>query len=218
MKSLRWFGLLGLAVLTACSSGNYFKIRMEIPAPKEVSLDGFDNIILTDFLIKSEISDFDANQELVDYLSSELSLELGKEVAVQEANPVDEAAFEDDAFWKDLVGDTGGALVITGSLDYTQETRKALVGKERKPYDDPFPDRSRLATRKFFTLNMSVFFINVEAGEILFQRDFKETQGSDNPNQTAQFAFTDLLHDVKEKILRRISGGERVQERYLIYQ
>lgn len=217
MRALRWGGLLALAVLTACSSGNYQKIRIELPVPQETNLSEFRHIVMTSFFLKNEISDFDANQEMLEFLPFELGMGLEKDVSTLEAIPSGEEVFEDRDFWKTLVQNPESTLVITGSLEYKSETRKALIGKERKQFDDPFPNRSRLATRKFFTLSMTLYFINAATGEQVFKRDFKETQGSDNPNQTAQFAFTDLLHDIKDKLLRRVAGGERVQERYLIY-
>ena len=128
----------------------------------------------------------------------------------------DEAVFEDKEFWKSLAPGPEPTLIVSGSLDYQQETRKALIGKERKQFDDPFPTKSRLATRKFFSLNMTIYLIDAATGEPVFSREFKETQGSQNPNQTPEFAFSDLIHDVKEKLFRRVLGTERIQERYLI--
>ena len=105
---------------------------------------------------------------------------------------------------------------MTGSAEYTEETRKALLKKAKKRYEDPFPSQSRLEERKFFTLNVNLFLIDAQSGDALYKREFKETKAYDNPNQTAYFAFFDLVQQVKEKLLRTVLGAEQLQERYLI--
>ena len=94
--------------------------------------------------------------------------------------------------------------------------RKALISRKRREIEDPFPARKNLATRKFYTLDMHIHALDSETGTPVYDRKFKESRAYTNPNQTALFAFYDLAFEVKEKFFREITGGERLQVRYLI--
>lgn len=210
--------------LAACSSSNATRLRIQIPRRAEVRLADFDGIAMTNFLIQSDDEadakkvelDFDLNQELIDYLSNELKIELEEDVDIHTLNLEDEALFEDEQFWQNFSKDGKKVLIISGTMQYGQETRKALISKEKRQHETPFPQPERLQTRKFYTLNMHIHILDSESGVNLYNQTFKETRAYSNPNQTAQFAFYDLLYEIKEKLFREMMGGEKIQERYLI--
>lgn len=210
--------------LAACSSSNATRLRIQIPRRAEVRLADFDGIAMTNFLIQSDDEadakkvelDFDLNQELIDYLSNELKIELEEDVDIHTLNLEDEALFEDEQFWQNFSKDGKKVLIISGTMQYGQETRKALISKEKRQHETPFPSPERLQTRKFYTLNMHIHILDSESGVNLYNQTFKETRAYSNPNQTAQFAFYDLLYEIKEKLFREMMGGEKIQERYLI--
>jgi hypothetical protein len=58
--------------------------------------------------------------------------------------------------------------------------------------------------------------IDAKTGEILYTRNFKQTKHYINPNQTAYFAFFDLIQIVKTKLFQAFLGEELLQERYLL--
>lgn len=210
--------------LAACSSSNATRLRIQIPRRAEVRLADFDGIAMTNFLIQSDDEadakkvelDFDLNQELIDYLSNELKIELEEDVDIHTLDLEDEALFEDEQFWQNFSKDGKKVLIISGTMQYGQETRKALISKEKRQHETPFPQPERLQTRKFYTLNMHIHILDSESGVNLYNQTFKETRAYSNPNQTAQFAFYDLLYEIKEKLFREMMGGEKIQERYLI--
>ncbi len=127
-----------------------------------------------------------------------------------------ETQVESSDFWKNQERDGENMLFLTGSVQYTSETRKALLKKAKKRYEDPFKTEARLEQRKFYTLNMNLFFIDAKSGKTVYKREFKETKSYENPNQTSYFAFFDLIQLIQEKLLRSVLGLERVQERYLV--
>ncbi|MCK4429779.1 MAG: hypothetical protein KAW19_00605, partial [Candidatus Aminicenantes bacterium] len=65
-------------------------------------------------------------------------------------------------------------------------------------------------------LNIDIYIIEAQSGKTLYKRNFKETKSYKNPNQTAFFAFFDLMQSVKDKLLRNLFGESRIQERYII--
>jgi hypothetical protein len=209
--------ILLLLFAQACASDDYSRVRIRIPRRAEVRLAEFDRIVITDFLLKSEYEDFDLNGELKEYFASELEVELDENVRREELTVPDEDAFEDQEFWKSLPLEEKKSIILSGSAEYSQEVRKALISRDKQQFDDPFPTQQRLATRKFYTLQMNIRIINSETGEVTYTRDFKESKSYTNPNQTAYFALFDLAFLVKEKLFREIMGGERFQQRYLIH-
>ncbi len=210
--------------LAACSSSNATRLRIQIPRSAEVRLADFDGIVMTNFLIlsdekadtKKEELDFDLNQEMIDYLSNEVKIELEEDVEIQSLELKDEALFKDEKFWQNLSPAGKKLLIISGTMQYGEETRKALISKEKRQQETPFPDPERLQTRKFYSLEMHFHLLDSESGIELYDQTIKETRAYSNPNQTAQFAFYDLLYEIKEKLFKEMMGGERMQERYLI--
>jgi hypothetical protein len=222
MKRLKnnWWLILLLLITQACSSDEFFRVRIRIPRRAEVALANYEGIVITDFFLKTEFEDFDLNYELKEYFASELEVELDESVRREDIKIPDEGHFEDQEFWTSLSFDEDEKprfVILSGTAEYSQEIRKALISKEKQQFEDPFPNQQRLATRKFYTLEMSVRIINSETGEVTYSQDFKESKSYTNPNQTAYFALFDLAFLVKEKLFREIMGGERFQQRYLIH-
>lgn len=217
MKKNRTFLLLLLFLaLYSCNTNSYNKIKLELPVKTNLDLSQFKNIVITNFLLKDDKNEFAINQALLEFLSSELSQELDKSISTKDILLDHEDLFQNKDFWKGQTQKEDATVFLTGSIAYTAETRKALIGKQRKQFDNPFPDRNRLAVRKFYTLKMNIYVINGETGEVIYDKNFKETQAYENPNQTAEFAFFDQAHKVKKKLFRQLLGGERIQQRYLI--
>jgi hypothetical protein len=220
MKRLKnsWWLILILLFTQACaSSDEYNRVRIRIPRRAEVRLAEFDGIVITDFLMKSEFDDFDLSYELKEYFAGEIEIEVDKSVSRESIAVPDEESFQDKEFWKTLPLKNAKSVIFSGTADYSQETRKALISKDKQEFEDPFPSQERLATRKFYTLKMNIRIINAETGEVTYTQDFKESKSYTNPNQTAYFALFDLAFLVKEKLFREIMGGERFQQRYLIH-
>ena len=218
--SNRWIWPACLLALLAgswsCSSTDYFRLRLRIPRRADVRLADFDGVVVSDFLMKSEVEGFDLNREILDYLSTELAVELETQVDQHSAPLTDEAVFEDQAFWKNLELGKKKAVIFSGTAEFSEETRKALVRKGRREHETPFPEQEKMKTRRFYSLNMQIHIMDSESGIRLYNQEFKETRAYSNPNQTAYFAFFDLAFQVKEKLFREIMGGEKIQDRYLI--
>jgi hypothetical protein len=220
LRSNRWiWPACLLALLTgswSCTSTDYFRLRLRIPRRADVRLADFDGVVVSDFLMKSEIEGFDLNREILDYLSTELAVELETQVDLHSAPIADESVFEDQAFWQNLELGKKKAVIFSGTAEFSEETRKALVRKGRREHETPFPEQEKMKTRRFYSLNMQIHIMDSESGIRLYNQEFKETRAYSNPNQTAYFAFFDLAFQVKEKLFREIMGGEKIQDRYLI--
>lgn len=217
LKNNKWVWLISVLFLCSCSStGQYWRLRVELPRPISFELERFQEMVVTDFLILKERTDFDLNKETTEYFASEFEKNIIIPVSRVEIAPEAVETFEQEDFWKDFPIENEDAIVFTGTIDYRSEVRKALVDRERRQFEDPFPEGASLEERKFFTLFFTLYLIDSNTGETLYQRDFKETRNYKNPNQTAYFAYFDLIKTVKDKLFQAFLGEELLQERYLI--
>lgn len=210
------FLVFGLLLAAACASNEQWKLRIEVPGQIGLNLNAYDEVLVTSFLVKKDSGDFDLNKEIGDYFSYELGLKLDKETSYKEAALSGENIFDDPQYWKSFFPEHKEALLLTGSVSYEEEVRKALVKQEKKRFEDPFPAEKALAKRTFYTLTLDLYMIDNQTGAIIHKKNFKETRSYQNPNQTAYFAFFDLIQDVRDKLFGTLLGGERVQQRYLI--
>lgn len=213
MKKIRVFFPFLFLLFFSCNSTNYWKVRMDIPRQPAVNLDDYEEIILTNFLVKKKAEDFDLNREIVDYFQFELKQQMKKKVNHQQVSAAKEEDFENPDFWKRFAS-SQNALIFTGSSGYTKEVRKALLKERTGGFQSS--QKAKLEARKFYSLQLDVFLIEAKSGKVLYQRELKETGNYKNPNQTAYFAFFDLIKESREKIFRQLLGKELLQERYLI--
>ena len=187
-----------------------------MPRKAQINLQDYEEIAITNFLVKEEAKDFDLNKELTEYFTVELGQKIKNKITSTEVALQNEDIFQDKTFWQKVSPDKKGALFFTGSLEYSEEVRKAIKSASKRRFEQPFPEESRIEQRRFYSLSLRVFLIDTQSGEALYTRTFKESKAYKNPNQTAYFAFYDMLLNIRDKLFRQILGEEQIQERYLI--
>ncbi len=216
MKRSKLLLLLPLLFFVCCSVTNYWKVRVEVPAKIVLDLNQYSNIVVADFLIQKEHKEFNLNQEIAKYFEEGLEQKFKGKVSSKKVSLDKEELFQDKDFWKSLIPGQEGTVILTGNVTYTQEIRKAILETRKKRDEDYYSRSQAIEERRFYTLDLSLYLIDPATGEALYTRTFKETQGYNNPNQTAFFAFFDLMERVKTKLFQNLLGGARIQERYLI--
>lgn len=215
-KSNSFIFLLGVLFLFSCGTGEHIRMRIELPRKAPINLKDFEEISITNFLVKEEANDFDLNKELTEYFTTELKQKIKNKVSSTEVSLLNEDVFQDKTFWQKVSPSKKGALFFTGTLEYTEEIRKAIKSAKKRQFEQPFPEESRIEERRFYSLSLRIYFIDTQTGETLYTRTFKESKAYKNPNQTAYFAFYDMMINVRDKLYRQILGEEQIQERYLI--
>jgi len=216
IKKIKFTLLLVLLFFFSCTSSSYLKLRVEIPRRAAFNLEQFSEIVITNFFIKKRTKKFDLNQELVNYFASEIEREFKGKTSSKTISLEKEEIFSDKEFWKNLSLDLKGAVLLTGSAQYSEEIRKA-ISETKKGYSEDLSSKGKIMEeRRFYTLSLNLYLIDAKTGEALYERSFKESKGYKNPNQTAPFAFFELIQIVKGKFFRNILGGTKIQERYLI--
>jgi hypothetical protein len=211
--------VLGLVLLlTACRSGGdtYRKIRLEIPAHSPFEAKDFEQAVFSGFLVAKTPEGFDLNKEIIDYLSPEFERRLDFRVTVRPVALEDEEVFRKADFWKSQAPDSSRSLFVTGKAELSRETRKSVLGRPRSNIDDSEPQEKGIVERALYALNLHLYLIRGDSGEIVLDREFKETKAYASPRQRVDFAFYDLIQRVKTKLFRPGLSEDRLQERYLL--
>jgi hypothetical protein len=206
-----------LALLAACGGGDtYRKIRVELPAYSRLHPEQFEQVVFSGFLVAKEPDGLDLNKEIAEYFSPEFEKKLHFRVIIQRVALESEELFRKPDFWRSLAPGPGRVLYVTGKAELTREMRKAILGRPKADQDDPLAQQRGIAERTLFSLSLHLYLIRGDSGEVVLDRDFKETKAYTNPKQRADFAFYDLAQRVKTKLFRPILSEERIQERYLL--
>ena len=211
--------VLGLLLLmAACRGGGdtYRKMRLEIPAYSPFQAQEFEQAVFSGFLVAKEPEGFDLNKEMIDYLSPEFERRLDLRVAVRPVALEGEEVFRKADFWRSQTPGPGRLLFVTGKAELTRETRKTVLGRPRPDTDDSGPQEKGIVERALFALNLHLYVIRGDNGEVMLEREFKETKAYPNTQQRADFAFYDLVQRVKTKLFRPGLSEDRLQERYLL--
>lgn len=206
-----------LVLLAACRGGDtYRKIRVELPAYSPLHPEQFEQAIFSGFLVAKEPDGLDLNKEIAEYFGPDFEKKLHFRVTVQRVALESEELFRKPDFWRSLAQGSGRVLYVTGKAELTRETRKAILGRAKTDAEDPLAQQRGIAERTLFSLSLHLYLIRGDSGEVVLDRDFKETKAYTNPKQRADFAFYDLAQRVRAKLFRPILSEERMQERYLL--
>jgi hypothetical protein len=206
-----------LAILAACGGGDiYRKIRVEIPAYSSLHPDEFEQVVFSGFLVAKEPEGLDLNKEISEYFGPEFERKLHFRVAVQRFALESEEVFRKPDFWRSLAPGPGRILYVTGKAEFARETRKAILGRTKTDAEDPLAQQRGIVERTLFSLSLHLYLIRGDSGEVVLDRDFKESKAYTNLKQRADFAFYELAQRIKAKLFRPILGEERMQERYLL--
>jgi len=201
--------------MASCTTSSIVEIKTEFAETPKVNIEDFDEITIADFLSKKDKPDFDINKEVKEYFAQELKVKTNKKTNTINMAPKDEKSFNEKEFWAGGSEKEKKEIIITGSVEYKSEIRKALV-KEKRKFEDPFTYEDRFAQLKRYSLVLDLYFIDSQTGGILYQKKITETKAYKNPNQTSYFAFYDLIYNVKEKVFRDVLDKKSPQRRYLI--
>lgn len=208
--------LFSLILLAACSGGEaYRRIRVEIPTYSPLNLEKFETAAICGFLTGEKSPGIDLNKEISEYFRAEIQRKLNFQVRMQPVALESKEIFRNPEFWRSLAPGSDGVLYVTGTVQMTRETRKAVVDKTQEDIEDPFDRQKGIAMRTIFSLSLHVYLISADNGEVVYDRDFQETKAYVNPNQRADFAFFELVQRAKAKLFRPIMSEARIQERYL---
>ena len=208
--------LLLAALLTAgaaCRAAAPVLVRVEMPGVSPFPSGSFAEIIVTDFRNETPLADLDAGLELQTYLATELGRAFDGPVSLR---PRPAGAEIPAAVWREAAAGRDRAVILTGSVRFGRQVRKAVVDK-RVPVDSPFNLAGRgLIEQLRWTLVVDVVIISAQNGETLHRRTFREDRDYIDLEKPADFAFSDCSAGFRGRLFPFLLGSPTVEERILL--
>lgn len=166
-------------------------------------------------------SAFDVPKELTKYFLNEFSRRFKGTIRSDTRASASPEALRSPEYWSSLFNNSSAGLIFTGQVRFQEEIRKAILYRPDlyradQSEEELFAPQKKLGTRHVFTLELHVVLIKASTGEVIFERDFKETKMTPDLNYPPHFALYELMQRIKLILFRQIFGEERLQERYLL--
>jgi len=160
-------------------------------APPPLAPGRFAEIVVLDFEDRAPWPDFLTGMETAGYFALELASVFKGRISR----------------WTEGDGDVAErerAVVLKGSAALTKQMRKALRRRD-PPIDGPFRTAGGgLLEQSVYTLALSVTV--AAAGEVLLEREFKETRVYEDLEKSPDFALYELLDRVKAELFPALFG------------
>jgi hypothetical protein len=202
-----------LIAAAACRAAAPVLVHVEMPGVSPFPPGSFAEIVVTDFRNGTSLPDFDAGLELQTFLSAELRHAFNGPVSLRS---LPAGAEVPPAFWRQAAAGRDHAVILTGTVRFAGQVRKAVVDK-RVPVDGPFKLAGRsLIEQLRWTLLVDVVVISGESGETLFRRTFREDRDYIDLDKPADFAFSDCSAGFRGRLFPVLLGSPTVEERTLL--
>jgi hypothetical protein len=121
-----------------------------------------------------------------------------------------EPILSDVAFWKKVGEEYQGALIVTGSVLFTEISRSGMVSRPQ-PYTDQFgrtqvTERREYANQKGYSLTPKFVFIDGRTGQQIYSEGFnEEALYSETTNTPALSAYFELMDKLLPGFLSALS-------------
>ncbi len=217
MKARAVFVLaVGIASAAACLSRPPVPVRLEMPGVSPFPAGLFRELIVTNFRDDAPSQDFALSREFQTYLVAELGRSFKGTVSRADVSWGDEAAGNDPAFWRRTAAGRGGAIFITGTASLAGQVRKALENK-KLPVDGPFKmDGRGLIEQRHWTLSVDLNIVSAATGEPIYKKTLREERDYIDLDKPADFAFSELVDRVRDRLLSLLLGKATTEERTLL--
>ena len=181
------------------------KITIDIPPASPVGIEGYRELVVTEFVQVSPVPDLNVARTFSEYLETELRRVFKGTVARRDLAPSQ----------KDAPGGLKDTAIVAGTVGLVREPQKALR-QPGIPADGPFSLENRVfAERTRFILTFGYLLVDAATGRAIQKGDFKETRIFADVEQTPDFALFDFLPAVRAKLVAAIFGKRSMEERYL---
>lgn len=156
------------------------------------------------------------NAALLSYFQAELARRFKGAIKTAPEPLASAELIHNKEHWQSWSSEPKPKLVFTGEAKFNQEIRKAIMFRPEIKEEELFGPEKGLASRAVFTLELNVALIEVPSGNILLEKNFKESKSTADIRYPARFALYELTQRAKLWLFRLIFGEERPQERYLL--
>ena len=228
-KTVAALGSLAVVVALAPGCVSFYEIPVETPIHAKLDISGYQRVLIAGFLAGGS-KNIDPNAETARLLRSQLRtksdlkvidadvMSLVEEVDKQRGAPAaadsdeprikndkDLADYEkilsDTEYWKKLGEDYPGALIVTGSVMFTEVSKSGMVTRMQTTTDQfgkpQYSEVRSFSSMKGFALTPKFVFIDGRTGQQLYSESFHEEalyqEGTNTPALSSYFELMDKL-------------------------
>jgi hypothetical protein len=228
-KTVAALGSLAVVVALAPGCVSFYEIPVETPIHAKLDISGYQRVLIAGFLAGGS-KNIDPNAETARLLRSQLRTksdlkvidadvmslveEVDKQRGVAAASDSDEPRIKNDKdladyekiltdaeYWKKIGEDYPGALIVTGSVMFTEVSKSGMVTRMQTTTDQygkpQYSEVRSFSSMKGFALTPKFVFIDSRTGQQLYSESFHEEalyqEGQNTPALSSYFELMDKL-------------------------
>jgi hypothetical protein len=199
------FVLLGLLAALDAGCQPYYEVTVGTRIRAALDVSRFERVLVAGFVTSAK-DPIDTNDETIRLLRSQLQTKTALRVAEAGALTIPSEHVQDAAFWKRVGEEHAHALIVTGSVSFTDRTETQVVrtntGWSRSVPADGTTRSMAIIDQQRYTLEAVFVFIDGETGQTLFVRSFRlATMYDFGQSVPALSAYFDLMDRLVPKFL-----------------
>lgn len=200
--------------------GKVTRITLLAPTREKIDMSGLRRLLVTQMVIDEEPPELDLNKELVGVLRRDLRNRTSLLVHDGDPPPLPEQPIRDllanTGFWRRLAERHEADLVLSGEAGFKTADRSGYVQvDEINPMTGQRVRRTRFVTREAFLLDLHLFFLKGETGELLYEDHFSGEHTYDGAGFDRLSALFDLFDQMSGDIRGIVAPGVRSLPRSL---
>lgn len=200
--------------------GKVTRITLMVPTREKIDMTGLRRVLVTRFVIDEEPTELDLNKELVGVLRRDLRNRTSLLVHDGDPPPLPEQPLRDllanTGFWRRLAERHEADLVLSGEAGFRTADRSGYVQvDEINPMTGQRVRRTRFVTREAFLLDLHLFFLKGETGELLYEDHFSGEHTYEGAGFDRLSGLFDLFDQMSGDIRGIVSPGVRSLPRSL---
>ncbi|HEV8199278.1 MAG TPA: tetratricopeptide repeat protein [Candidatus Polarisedimenticolia bacterium] len=157
--------------------GKVARVTLFVPTPEHIDMTGLRHVLVTKMVIDEEPDELDLSKELVGVLRRDWRNRTSLDILDVEPPALPEQPIRDllanTGFWRKLAERYEADLVVAGEAGFKTADRSGYVSvDEVSPMTGQRVRRTRFVTREAFLLDLHLFFLKGETGELLYEDHF----------------------------------------------
>ena len=157
--------------------GKVTRITMFVPTPEHIDMTGLRRVLVTRMVVDEEPDQLDLSKELVGVLRRDWRNKTPLAILDVEPPPLPEQPIREllanTGFWRRLAERHEADLVVSGEAGFKTADRSGYVQvDEISPMTGQRIRRTRFVNREAFLLDLHLFFLKGDTGELLYEDHF----------------------------------------------
>jgi hypothetical protein len=200
--------------------GKVTRVTLFVPTPEHIDMTGLRHVLVTKMVVDEEPDELDLSKELVGVLRRDWRNRTSLDMLDVEPPALPEQPIRDllanTGFWRKLAERYDADLVVSGEAGFKTADRSGYVSvDEISPMTGQRVRRTRFVTREAFLLDLHLFFLKGDTGELLYEDHFSGEHTYDGSGFDRLSGLFMLYDEMSGDIRGIVSPGVRSLPRSL---